>query len=194
MYLLLICKIRDINSISRGNALAPNRRNSVPCTVRTSRQRLAIKVLFVCNSWDLEPLDLLIGLALGCYQPSPEVLFIIIDKTAESFRKDSSNIYEHIFHNTRPSVCMFVLRFSIKPGRPSVCLLDATSEMESKYLGFLFLCEDIFELYHSCNYSHLLIYQLCIFLKWFLIFMWFSYRHNFVLIILKPIFEHLKHL
>ena len=33
----------------------------------------AIKELIVCNSWDLEPLDLLNGLALGCYQPSPEV-------------------------------------------------------------------------------------------------------------------------
>ena len=33
----------------------------------------AIKGLVVCNRWDLEPLDLLNGLALGCYQPSPEV-------------------------------------------------------------------------------------------------------------------------
>ncbi len=33
----------------------------------------AIKELVVSNSWDLEPLDLLNGLALGCYQPSPEV-------------------------------------------------------------------------------------------------------------------------
>ncbi len=30
----------------------------------------AIKGLVVCNSWDLEPWDLLNGLALGCYQPS----------------------------------------------------------------------------------------------------------------------------
>ena len=34
----------------------------------------AIKGLVVCNNWDLEPLDLLNGLALQCYQPSPEVL------------------------------------------------------------------------------------------------------------------------
>ena len=33
----------------------------------------AIKGLVVCNSQDLEPCDLLNGLALGCYQPSPEV-------------------------------------------------------------------------------------------------------------------------
>ena len=30
----------------------------------------AIKWLVVCNSWDLEPWDLLNGLALGYYQPS----------------------------------------------------------------------------------------------------------------------------
>ena len=29
----------------------------------------AIKELVVCNNWDLEPLDLLNGLALGSYQP-----------------------------------------------------------------------------------------------------------------------------
>ena len=33
----------------------------------------AIKDLVVCNSLDLESLDLLNGLALGCYQPSPDV-------------------------------------------------------------------------------------------------------------------------
>ncbi len=35
-----VCQMRNINSMSRGNALAPNRCNSVPYTVRTSRQRL----------------------------------------------------------------------------------------------------------------------------------------------------------
>ncbi len=33
MYLLLLCQIRDNNSIRKGNALAPNRRNSVPWTL-----------------------------------------------------------------------------------------------------------------------------------------------------------------
>ena len=33
----------------------------------------AIKALVVCNDWDLEPLKWLNDLALGCYQPSPEV-------------------------------------------------------------------------------------------------------------------------
>ena len=37
----------------------------------------AIKELVVCNNWDLEPLDLLNGLTLGCYQPSPEVLIVL---------------------------------------------------------------------------------------------------------------------
>ena len=38
----------------------------------------AIKGLVVCNNWDLEPLDILNGLALGCYQSSPEVLIILL--------------------------------------------------------------------------------------------------------------------
>ena len=37
-------------------------------------KRRAIKGLVVCNDWDLESLSLINGLALGCYQPSPEVL------------------------------------------------------------------------------------------------------------------------
>ena len=36
-----------------------------------------IKGLVVCNEWDLEPLDLLNGLALGCYQPSSQVLIVL---------------------------------------------------------------------------------------------------------------------
>ena len=37
----------------------------------------AIKGLVFCNNWDLEPFDLSNGLALGCYQPSSEVLIIL---------------------------------------------------------------------------------------------------------------------
>ena len=33
----------------------------------------AIKGLFVCNGWDLDPLDLKNGQAFGCYQPSPYI-------------------------------------------------------------------------------------------------------------------------
>ncbi len=39
----------------------------------------AIKGLVVCNYRYLKPLDLQNGLALGCYQPSPEVLCTYID-------------------------------------------------------------------------------------------------------------------
>ncbi len=53
----------DINSMSRSDA--SNRRNSVPCTVRTSRHRSCSKGLVVCNDWDIKRLDLLNGLALG---------------------------------------------------------------------------------------------------------------------------------
>ncbi len=35
-----------------------------------------IKGLVVYNNWDLEPLDLLNGLAPGSYQPSPEVFIV----------------------------------------------------------------------------------------------------------------------
>ncbi len=65
--------MHDIDSMSRANALAPNRYNSVACTVRTSYEGHAIKGLIVCNDWDLEPLNWLNVLALGCYQASPEV-------------------------------------------------------------------------------------------------------------------------
>ncbi len=62
--------------MSRGNALAQNRRYSLPCTVWTFRQ-------WVCNqsvgcmqqlgSRDLGPSN---RLTLGCYQPSPEVRLV----------------------------------------------------------------------------------------------------------------------
>ncbi len=38
----------------------------------------AIKGLAVCNDWDLEPLVLLNGLALGCYQPTLVVLIVYV--------------------------------------------------------------------------------------------------------------------
>ncbi len=37
-----------------------------------------IKGLVVCYNWDLGPLVLLNGLVLGCYQPSPEVLIVLL--------------------------------------------------------------------------------------------------------------------
>ncbi len=38
----------------------------------------AINGLVFCDNWDVEPLELLNVLALGCYQPSPEVLIVYI--------------------------------------------------------------------------------------------------------------------
>ena len=38
----------------------------------------AIKGFVVCNDWDLETLDVLYGLSLGCYPPSPEVWYVCL--------------------------------------------------------------------------------------------------------------------
>ncbi len=37
----------------------------------------AINGLVVCNNVDLEPVDMLNGLTLGCFQPSPEVSIVL---------------------------------------------------------------------------------------------------------------------
>ena len=71
--LLLLCQMRDINKMRKGNALSQNWRNSVPCTIRTSKQRSCNQKVGFCDNWDLKPLELLNRLALGCYQPYPEV-------------------------------------------------------------------------------------------------------------------------
>ena len=66
--------MRDINSMSRGNALAPKQAqlNTMHAQLGLPDKGRAIKGLVVCNSWDL-----LNGPALGCYQPSPEVLIVL---------------------------------------------------------------------------------------------------------------------
>ncbi len=68
--------IMVIDIMSR-NALTLNRWNSLPCTVRTSRQRscnLSVGCKQLLGSIAYGPTN---GLALGCYQPSPEVLIIV---------------------------------------------------------------------------------------------------------------------
>ncbi len=47
--------------------------------VRLPNKGRAIKELVVCNNWDIERLDLLNSVALGCYQPSPEVLIVLCE-------------------------------------------------------------------------------------------------------------------
>ena len=64
--------MRDFNSMSRGNAQTDASQYHAAQLGLPDKGR-AIKGLVVCNSWVLEPWDLLNGLALGCYQPSPEV-------------------------------------------------------------------------------------------------------------------------
>ena len=56
----------------------------------------AIKGLVVCNNWDLETLDLLNGLALDCYQPSPEVLNVLY------WLIDILQLLQNIFHYQNP--------------------------------------------------------------------------------------------
>ncbi len=66
--------MRDINSISRGECLGPKTGAiHYHAQLGLPDKGRAINELVVCNSWDLEPWDLLNGLALGCYQPSPKV-------------------------------------------------------------------------------------------------------------------------
>ncbi len=71
----------------------------------------AIKELVVCNSWDLEPWDLLNVLALGCYQPSPEknvwkiarkckLELKMIVRQMQMYKKDLKNL-SFIEHNKR---------------------------------------------------------------------------------------------
>ena len=58
--------------------------NTLPCTIRIPDKGRAIKGLIVCcNGWDLEPLDLPKGLALGCYPPSPKVWFVPNNKIVD---------------------------------------------------------------------------------------------------------------
>ncbi len=67
--------MRDINKMSRGGGMPWPQTGASQYHAQLGLQDKgrAIKELVVCNSWDLEPLGLLNGLALGCYQPSPEV-------------------------------------------------------------------------------------------------------------------------
>ncbi len=54
----------------------------------------AIRGLVVWNNRELEPLDLQNGLALECYQPSPEVLIVLHYKLIKSVTQ--KNINKHI--------------------------------------------------------------------------------------------------
>ncbi len=64
----------DINRKSRGIPWSQTGATKQHAQLGLTDKGHAIKGLVVCNDWDLEPLDLLNGQALGCYQPSPDVL------------------------------------------------------------------------------------------------------------------------
>ena len=65
--------MRDIISMSKGECLTQTGVTQYNAQLGLPDKGRTIKGLVVCNSWDIEPLDLLNGLALGCYQSSPEV-------------------------------------------------------------------------------------------------------------------------
>ncbi len=65
--------MRDINSMIGGNSLAQNRPTHYHAQLGLPDKGRAIKGLVVCYGWDLEPLDLLNGLTLGCYQSFSDV-------------------------------------------------------------------------------------------------------------------------
>ena len=57
--------MRDIDSMSRGECLGPKQAQLSTMQLELPDKGRAIKGLVVCNNWDLEPWDLLNGLALG---------------------------------------------------------------------------------------------------------------------------------
>ena len=67
--------MRDNDSMSRRECLGPKQAqlNTMHAQLGLPDKGRAIKELVVYNSWDLKPWDLLNGVALGFYQPSPEV-------------------------------------------------------------------------------------------------------------------------
>ena len=72
----MLYQIRQNDSISSGNTLAHKQAKLITMhrQLGLRNKGRAIKGLVVSAGWNLEHLDLLKGLALGCYQPSLEVL------------------------------------------------------------------------------------------------------------------------
>ena len=66
----MLCQMRDINSMCRGNALAQTDATQYHAQLGLPDKGRTIKGLVVCYDWELEPLDLLNGRALGFYQPN----------------------------------------------------------------------------------------------------------------------------
>ncbi len=70
----MLLQMDDINSMSRGGNYWPKQVQLINyhAQLRLPDKCIAIEGLVICNGWDLGSLDLLNGLAPGCYQPSSE--------------------------------------------------------------------------------------------------------------------------
>ena len=77
-----------------------------------------MKGLGVCNDWDLELLDLLNGLALGCYQPSTEI----------------SNVSNQLFKKAR-NQRWTILSFNSDYGVTSLSNRQLTDKRIIQYIG-----------------------------------------------------------
>ena len=87
----------------------------------------AFKGLVVCNNLDLEHLDLLNGLALGCYQPSTEVLIVLFPlKLGVSISFIISNCTLKHKHKDTPNITKY------KNGCCCVCLSNHMSSIPNK--------------------------------------------------------------
>ena len=109
--------LRDIDSTSRGECLCPK----TGATHNHARSGLpdkgpVIKRLVVHNNLDLEPLDMLNGLASGYNQPSPEVFIVFWYRDVEerkSRRLASTNIIISLFWFYFPNFILLQLRVKL---------------------------------------------------------------------------------
>ncbi len=104
LYLLLICQMHDINSMSSMHWLKTGETQYHAHLGFQDKGRV-IKRLVVCNHLDLEPLNMLNCLAPGFYQPFPGVLIVSITDqiweqnqiTIKSPENDTNNTNFNLF-------------------------------------------------------------------------------------------------
>ncbi len=82
--------------------------------------------LVICNEWDLEPLDQLKGLALGYYQPLPEVW-------VESYYSKSLTLLTSYF-NVNVLIQSLYLIYWLKAGFYIIHILTPVEKSPNKYL------------------------------------------------------------
>ncbi len=79
MLYLLLCEILNTKNKNKGMHCAETGETHYHAQLGLPDKRRAIIVLVVCNVCDLESLDVLNGLALGCHEPCPQVYLLFID-------------------------------------------------------------------------------------------------------------------